>query len=356
VTISNPKQHKGAKASRLVTAYYYVPTLSGERFQVCQNLFLEATGKTETAIRHLRNRLLKNELLANGNLPGETKVNRKRADKSKLEESIVARKEKILSLKKGSFSLVQNQSGVNEPEVVINESGFKQSRTRQIDLNDLDCCRLCLQNKKGLLSIFRKGAKTGHSPADLIQSCLPIKLNRNDGMPQKICSDCFGQVQVANQLKLNSMESMRIMMGMMMENEGYQIPENRDALEDYIESDEKIDEDLEMEDTVEIFKEEILEQEELEIKEEPDEPINPPESPDDPPNPEKTRKIFSGPSIIPRKCYLCNEKFRDTPEEHFSACHQLVENSNCSKCSFETEFPWILNLHYQVHQDDYKIW
>jgi hypothetical protein len=401
VNICNPKQFTSSKAHRLLTAYYYVPTESGQKLQVCSNMFQAVTLKPETSTRRIRDRLLKKELLTNGNLPGETRVNRKRSNKSMLEEAIDARKEKVLSLKKGSISSVK--SVFNEPEVVINEIGMElpgfedyhqmlkkskmshagpellvQKARGQLNLDEFECCRICLENKKDLVPIFKKAGKKKLKPVDLIQYCLPLKPEKHDGMPQNICSDCFEKVKVAYQLKINSLESLNVMRKMMKEKQTFQIPGNSEVLADYT---ERRDEHPELEENLGILKlkqempdpdEEYqefdetqysMEKEEPELDLEPEQseisqeqPGIPQEQQKDSKKPENSRKVFSDASMVPRKCYLCNEKFKTTPEEHFSMVHQLIESSRCCKCCFESEFPWFMNLHYQVHEDDYKIW
>jgi hypothetical protein len=58
------------------------------------------------------------------------------------------------------------------------------------------------------------------------------------------------------------------------------------------------------------------------------------------------RKIMSHPGMRPLKCYLCDCDFETTPEEHFEAQHSLVQVMRCSRCEFETEFPWYLIIKF----------
>lgn len=56
------------------------------------------------------------------------------------------------------------------------------------------------------------------------------------------------------------------------------------------------------------------------------------------------------------KCYLCDVIFtEDSDMEHFRTYHSEIKLTRCNYCMFETEFPFYLNLHYQLHVDDFRL-
>lgn len=71
--------------------------------------------------------------------------------------------------------------------------------------------------------------------------------------------------------------------------------------------------------------------------------------------PQKRSRADDYANVRPKKCYLCDVDFTTTAEDHFKENHTLIAQTRCTMCEFETEFPWYLNLHYQIHADDVKL-
>jgi hypothetical protein len=64
----------------------------------------------------------------------------------------------------------------------------------------------------------------------------------------------------------------------------------------------------------------------------------------EPPNPSK-------PNIRPVRCFLCDCDFESTPEMHFEIHHVPGQMMSCTKCEFQIDSPWYMNLHKQLHSE-----
>lgn len=385
--ICNPKRSKSCK--RMVTVTYFIPKISGEELQVCRQMFETVSAKPASHVSNAVNRISKREIL-NGTLL--------QAGKRKILDNITSKQEKLLALEKGSLnSFVKAIAGKDMVEIEDTEelnsgqellyniiedtrtTSYKKKRINLIveeeevpvnylNLTNFETCRICLENRESLVNIFRNAEENQQTVADLVEFCLPIQVKPGDGFPQKICKDCVKQVQVACYLKKNCLDSLKIMESIAGEKSLFKIPGNSEALdvcefsnfvanertrvvvtededfmvEEYLIEDETPAENevlMEIEATADQVVEEEVEEESTEKE-----------------RSLKLHAVIADPSMRPRKCYLCDVDFEITPEDHFSSAHPLIDYSlRCTKCEFDTDFPWFLNLHYQVHEDVFNL-
>jgi hypothetical protein len=59
----------------------------------------------------------------------------------------------------------------------------------------------------------------------------------------------------------------------------------------------------------------------------------------------------SKPNIRPVRCFLCDCDFDSTPEMHFEIHHIPDQMMSCTKCEFQIDSPWYMNLHKQLHSE-----
>jgi hypothetical protein len=335
------------------------------------------TGMGETTLKKVVEKAFKRELLMQ--LQSESRERK---------EVFCPRKEKLLSLKQGSFNSFANAvSGSKEPDpdtlefekfivqddVAPKAKKPKRSKKKKIkkevedtddeldsdsfqmqdvevkeevivylDLDAMEVCRICLQNSENLIPLFKKSKTMSASPAELVNYCFPNTVSRKDDLPQQICPDCLQQIQNACQLKNNFMESIKIMKNCLTAKISFQVPEKTEVLRDYVTGNQEDfmedDDNTMMEDY--LFDDDGLVTQPI-VKLEADE--------ETPITTRNERKIMSHPEMRPLKCYLCDCDFETTPEEHFEAQHSLVEVMRCSRCEFETEFPWYLFIKFQIN-------
>jgi hypothetical protein len=149
-----------------------------------------------------------------------------------------------------------------------------------------------------------------------------------DELPQQICEICIEKLISAYEFKKNFLETEQTFQETIKDSSDYVIPQTNTPIEIETENEE--------------YMEEILEVSEPESAEEPMEEIDT-EIPDDhKTDPEDLTYIR------PKKCYLCDCNFEEKPEKHFEKFHHEIKLRQCTDCQFSTEFPWFLNLHYQV--------
>lgn len=179
-------------------------------------------------------------------------------------------------------------------------------------------------------------------------------------MPDKICEFCLEKVKIACSLKASWIESERVVASTIEMCKSYQDIENSNAetIISDLYSQEKLLNELPIGDIFEIDENDLIEElEETEYNEmEPNTKIIKLQS-SGKIRESKGRWDSIDPSEITAvKCYLCdNFNFEVTMEEHFEKCHNDFEMKQCTFCDFRTEYPFYMNLHYQVHADDFRI-
>lgn len=363
-------RYSNLKTARLITVSYFIQNLSGEKVPVCRDQFQAVTGLTDQKTKSIYRKIYKRELLLEGDTSHrKVGVGKNPEHADKIREMLATKKEKILSLEKGTYDqfvkAISGQKAKDEEnlefESVMIESLAEEKLPRRrgrskkkkdeeqevqeeeivesydrilLDLNELETCRICLQNYEHLIHLFKKLGSAENTAAELIDYCLAIKISPNDELPQKICPTCLDKVRKACELKNNYLESLKIMEKLVKEKSSYKFPRNSTVLEDYVAQNDPM-EDPEM--TVEML-EEFL-----------DDPII------EDHNQLETSQPQPSSESRPKKCYLCDCNFDTTAEDHFSTVHSLIQPMHCSKCEFETEFPWFLNLHYQVHEEFFRL-
>jgi hypothetical protein len=197
----------------------------------------------------------------------------------------------------------------------------------------MEICRICLFNDGTLVSLLKNEKKFGITRAEMMDICLSVEIQEDDDLPTKICRNCLTDLKIAYRLKSKFLESQELMQISLDDVETYRIPESK------IEAD--FSDDLGK----------LEPQIEHEIHESIDDEIRVARK-----GPKRTGARFIDPTTCrPIKCYLCDCDFETTAEEHFKEKHKLVEPGRCQKCQFESEFPYYLNLHLQIHADDYRI-
>jgi hypothetical protein len=361
----------------MITTHYHLQKKSGEILQVCKELFHAASGISDRKTRTIIKKLYRQQLLLQGD-PDFLQKKKGKNDEfdEKIREMLAERKEKLLSLEKGTYEqFVKVISGKKQEDPGpsrkrVNPKGMKKEKYRtkktkiaeeislkqeplgfnQLDLIQMEICRICLKTGDSLLPIFGKLKTMGSSPAELINYSLPIKIDKSDNLPKFICFSCLDEVERTCKLIDNCLESQNVMENCLNEKNLYKIQTSSETLRDYVaenspETESEIPGDP-------IFEDHFDAEQDLE-----------------------SQTNFPTPSsgMRPKKCYLCDCDFKTTPEDHFKEYHKLVEQAQCQKCEYETEFPWFMNLHYQVsflldiysisiiifsiqvHEDNYKI-
>lgn len=215
----------------------------------------------------------------------------------------------------------------------------EETKKNLIDLKSMEICRICLFNDGTLVSLFKTEKKLGISRAEMMDICLSVEILEDDEMPTKICRNCLESLKVAYRLKRKCLESQELMQISLEDSETYRIPESRFSTEDSSDAEESRDKS---ESHVKMkVQEASLPNEEIRVAKK---------------GPKRSGARFIDPTTCrPIKCYLCDCDFETTPEDHFKSKHTLIQSTKCSKCEFETEFPWYLNLHYQIHADDKRL-
>lgn len=116
--------------------------------------------------------------------------------KIKPNEKYMNSPEKSYQLNKSEAQLMTHQDNFEFEEEYELSEPVKPKRV-SIDLKSMDVCRICLQNDKNMLNIFRKLNFEDYTPADLMDYCLSMNLDSNDLLPKQICHSCFESVKIA---------------------------------------------------------------------------------------------------------------------------------------------------------------
>lgn len=252
-------------------------------------------------------------------------------------------------MKIGSSKQVQPEASENvendlEPDFsdIIEEfEGFQDERVL-LNLEDLFMvCRICLRNTENLSPLFEKVKDEDFSLSELVCetfSPLNIETPNEELYPQRICKDCQEKLMIAHQFKQDLLESQELMLKIL--ETPLEIQESAVSAQDVIENYENLEEEEFFENSGECQEEE--------------QNLEKPDPHDFQIQPSRLPRIDQS-KVRAEKCYLCNINFQSTPEEHFQVHHKKIGLTECSICQFETEFPWFLNLHYQLHADDIKL-
>jgi hypothetical protein len=390
ICITTPKNHTGnGEVARLMNVDYMIPTLDGNSVCVCRTLFQAATGIKQRRLQNINKKIYRHQLLMSGDIT--TSVELTDSEKSqKIQMKIAAKKEEILSLKKGTlgdFSKVIKEQQLNhdheeedesymeeldQPELDFTEEFIQQEEQIAdegtyerviLDLETLEICRVCCENKNDLVSLFEKIEEMDLLPADLIMFLFSSTIEGTDELPKNICQHCLDNLVNACKFKKEWLESQQIL-----DRNTEEFESNCDPrlLTDY---EEKLREDCELQKQI-CYDEAYELPNEIEESESPPEEIvyeecaeeimetqetqgilneNPPDFTDsDPVQQPNTRKRFAA-NIKPAKCYLCDCQFETTPEDHFKEKHSTMELKRCKKCTFETQFPWYLFIKFQIY-------
>lgn len=260
------------------------------------------------------------------------------------------------------------------PEHVLIQTDLIEPKSEIFGLELFDLCRICLQNESELVYLF-EFCTEDQTNADLVQFCLPLKvrflapdskflfllisknhfqLNPDDGLPQNICKTCLERVQISCKLKSDYEASAKIM-------DNYLKQAKVEPAETMTFEAETLDSTVKVEEN---FVSLNKEQEELPENEPIDQQI---ESEEEEEWKDQEMEVpefqDSTPKIRPIRCYLCDCEFDSTPEIHFEISHNKHSGQimSCTKCEFQIDSYWYLNLHYQVHADgeflfSTKIW
>lgn len=263
---------KGKKISgrRIVSNIYHIQLISGT-VTVCQQMFQAVTGFGLRRCKKIIMKRIKNELLEKGDhmlmIP----------DKNLTEgqKLVKAKKEKLLNLEAGKLQEFTKAISGIEPEPIknsnrrpvstnpklINKKKFYrcqkvvQEAIRDESLDEINfqpepeiknkvmlnldrmeaVCRICLQTyrKKSMTNIFRRVFNQEYTIGGLLEFCLSVKIDPDDGLSKKICRSCYESAKISAKLKTDWLETQRLMEECNEKVQEFQVPETNEIFTYY---------------------------------------------------------------------------------------------------------------------------
>lgn len=226
LNVTTPKRRYGkSEVARVMTVAYKIPKLGAEELFVCRSMFFAVTGMLEKRIKGVTEKLFKKYLMEHGE-SGMFDTGRKRESvekKEKFKQLLSEKTERILSLEKGSFEVfskvvigttskeaadksMDQSKSAKRPRTIPEKSKKKyKSKSKSddesfdydenlsfdlpdsisdsenvkrnlLELDSLEVCRVCLQNKGRLKAIFGKGKSKMKRVPEMIEFCFAVQV------------------------------------------------------------------------------------------------------------------------------------------------------------------------------------